>query len=288
MLQDIQPHKLHNEYDHDAVANATDIVVIVAGSKVLARIDELSNAVRLPIIEEIWGLDDFDGKKLTYLFSVDNERYFIYEPIEDEKIIDEVIGYKLIDLRYIRENSLEPKSRVFAMHTAKHLSDWYADSKFCGRCGHKMKHSITERAMCCPECGYIQYPRIMPAVIVGVINGDRLLITKYKSGYAHNALIAGFTEIGETLEETVAREVMEEVGIMVRNIKYYKSQPWGMANDILAGFFCEVDGNDEIYMDGSELKYAQWVEREDIELQPDDSSLTNEMMKMFKIGRIRR
>jgi NAD+ diphosphatase len=119
-----------------------------------------------------------------------------------------------------------------------------------------------------------------------VINGDRLLITRYNRGYAHNALVAGFAEIGETLEETVSREVMEEAGIKVGNIKYYKSQPWGMAQDLLTGFFCEVEGDDTIHMDEGELKYAAWVSRDEIELQPNDLSLTNEMMRMFKENRL--
>ena len=96
--------------------------------------------------------------------------------------------------------------------------------------------------------------------------------------------MAGFTEIGETLEGTVEREVMEEAGLKVKNIRYYKSQPWGMAQDILVGFFCDVDGDDEIHMDRDELKYAEWVKREDIVLQPNNLSLTNEMMKVFKEG----
>ena len=118
-----------------------------------------------------------------------------------------------------------------------------------------------------------------------MINGDKLLITRYKTGYRNNALIAGFTEIGETLEETVAREVMEEAGIKVKNIRYYKSQPWGMAQDILTGFYCEADGDDHITMDENELKYAEWVKREDIVLQPNNLSLTNEMMRVFKENR---
>nr|MCR4704778.1 NUDIX domain-containing protein [Lachnospiraceae bacterium] len=86
-------------------------------------------------------------------------------------------------------------------------------------------------------------------------------------------------------EECVAREVMEETGIKVKNIRYYKSQPWGMALDILAGFYCDVDGDDTIRMDANELKYAEWVKREDIVLQPNNLSLTNEMMNEFKEGR---
>ena len=140
--------------------------------------------------------------------------------------------------------------------------------------------------MKCEKCSYTAYPRIMPAVIVGVISGNKLLVTRYRTGYQHNALIAGFTEIGETLEETVSREVMEETGIRVKNIRYYKSQPWGIANDILVGFFCEVDGDTEIHMDENELKSAEWIDRENIILQPDSSSLTNEMMKLFKEKKI--
>ena len=137
------------------------------------------------------------------------------------------------------------------------------------------------------DCGYTAHPRIMPAVIVGVKNGDSILLTKYRTGISYNALVAGFTEIGETAEETVAREVMEETGIRVKNITYYKTQPWGIANDLLIGYFCELDGDDRIRMDEHELKYAAWVKREDIELQPDDTSLTNEMMMLFKTGKIR-
>ena len=122
-------------------------------------------------------------------------------------------------------------------------------------------------------------------MIVGVINGDSLLITRYRNGYGHNALVAGFTEIGETLEQTVEREVMEEAGIHVKNIRYYKSQPWGMAQDLLAGFYCEVDGESEIRMDENELKYAEWVARDEIILQPNKLSLTNEMMTVFKEGK---
>ena len=126
----------------------------------------------------------------------------------------------------------------------------------------------------------------MPAVIVGICNDDKILVTKYRTGFAHYALVAVFTEIGETLEETVQREVLEETGLRVKNIRYYKSQPWGIVDDILAGFYCDVDGDTDIHMDESELKLAEWKTREELELQPDDFSLTNEMMLMFKNGRM--
>ena len=99
-------------------------------------------------------------------------------------------------------------------------------------------------------------------------------------------MIAGFTEIGETVEETVRREVMEEVGIPVKNIRYYKSQPWGFDSNLLMGFFCELDGEDGITLDTDELAMAEWFERDKMPVEAEDLSLTNEMMMAFKHGKV--
>jgi NAD+ diphosphatase len=123
--------------------------------------------------------------------------------------------------------------------------------------------------------------------VVGVINGDSILLTKYANRkMSFYALVAGFVEIGETLEECVAREVMEETGLKVKNIRYYKSQPWGSVQDLIVGFYCEVDGDTTIRMDKNELKEALWMKRENIQGQTDDWSLTNQMMMKFKEGDI--
>ena len=97
-------------------------------------------------------------------------------------------------------------------------------------------------------------------------------------------LRAGFTEIGETLEETVSREVMEEVGLKVKNITYYKNQPWAFSDTLLMGFFCELDGSNQVKLDENELALAEWFERNQIPVEPDDISLTNEMMMVFRDG----
>ncbi len=110
------------------------------------------------------------------------------------------------------------------------------------------------------------------------------LYKSYRNRYEGWVLPKGTVEKGETFEQTALREVMEEAGIKVKNIHYYKSQPWGTANDLLLGFYCEVDGDDTITMDRHELKYAEWVQREEIVLQPGNFSLTNEMMRRFKEG----
>ena len=127
-----------------------------------------------------------------------------------------------------------------------------------------MKAKQTERAMQCLDCGRVVYPQICPSVIVGITDDSRILMTKYASShsnYKKYALVAGYAEIGESLENTVAREVMEEVGLKVKNIRYYKSQPWSFSDALLVGFFCEVDGNAEIKMDTEELSAAEWFER---------------------------
>ena len=100
------------------------------------------------------------------------------------------------------------------------------------------------------------------------------------------ALIAGFVEIGETVEETVRREVMEEVGLKVKNLRYYKSQPWSFTDTILMGFFAELDGEEEITLDREELAMAEWFEREEIPVKEQSVSLTNEMILKFKAGEV--
>lgn len=150
-----------------------------------------------------------------------------------------------------------------------------------------MEASEKERAMRCPKCGKVRYPQICPGVIVGVTDGDKLLLTKYSvshSTYRRYALIAGYTEVGESLEDTVRREVMEEVGLEVKNIRYYGSQPWSPTDTLLMGFFCDVDGTRDITLDEDELSVAEWLTRDEI---PDESadpsvSLTGTMMKAFK------
>ena len=277
MIQDILPKKFNNTFDVNASPCEKDFIIIYRNGGFLLKINEDDSSFSFPECGEFSNLPE-----AVYFYSIDGERFFYAYGAFDEKTLPE--GYEYYDLKHLRSKYYYPKHYMFAAYTAYQLIDWYESNRFCGKCGEKNALSKSERALVCPVCGKVRYPRINPAVIVGVINGDKILLIKYRTGFAHNALVAGFTEIGETVEETVIREVMEETGLKVKNIRYYKSQPWGIASDILMGFFCDVDGNTEIAMDSSELKYAEWVTREDIVLQPLDYSLTNEMMRLFKEG----
>lgn len=273
MIQDIFPKKLDNQYRLNELPKANDIALVFNKTDILiktAKDEELA----FPTVGE-YGDGDY-----IYLFSIDDEKYYL---AAGDRVPE---GCEFVDFKGIRQAGCQPLDKLFAAYTGKHLMDWYRDNQFCGRCGKEMKHSEKERAMTCTCCGYTSYPRIMPAVIVGILDpeNEKIVLTKYKTGFAHYALVAGFTEIGETVEETVKREVMEETGLSVKNIRYYKSQPWGVANDILLGFFCDVEGSREISMDDNELKFASWLSRDEVVLQPGNLSLTNEMMKLFKDG----
>ncbi|MBR3636355.1 MAG: NAD(+) diphosphatase [Lachnospiraceae bacterium] len=258
MIQDIYPSKLNKNYI-DYKMTAEDYVLwFNAEGKAYVRIREER-------IEFVTG-QDVKESAAVYLFSVDNQKYFLL--LGEEIFRNPEYGY--YSTRELRDKC--SGKELFAVFSAYHLWKWYTDNRYCGRCADSLEPGKKERSLVCPSCGNVVYPRINPAVIVGVIKGEKLLITRYRKGYAHNALVAGFTEFGETLEETVAREVMEETGVKVKNIRYYKSQPWGMAQDILVGFFCEAEGDGDIRMDENELKYAEWVSREDIVLQPNNLS----------------
>ena len=275
MIQDIAPHRLWNPYDPEKRCRAEDFVVCADGSSLLVAD---GGALRFPRRDEL-PLDA--DAPLTYLFSVDETAYFLVrEPVPAPQ------GWSYQSLRQLRYAGNGTRAAFFAAYTAMHLAIWYRNNRFCGICGHATVDSAEERALVCPSCGRIIYPQLIPAIIAGVIDGDRILLTKY----AHRnlpfyALIAGFTEIGETFEECVAREVMEEVGLRVKNIRYYKSQPWGNVQDILAGFYCDVDGDTTIHMEENELKEAIWVPRDEVVGQTDDFSLTHDMMMTFRAGK---
>ena len=306
MLQDIKPLELKNHYDPTIKPANADLVIAFTcsdkGKELLLKIDEPTKEIAYPTVSEIQGIL---GKRsadetLIYIFSIGKERFFLLRPEIADKVFvkDEVkkdedeksayvnlpADFKFELMAIFRREYFDPQHYVYAAYTAFQLHEWYQVTKFCGKCGALNEDHKTERARVCPKCGNVIYPRINPAVIIGVTDkeANKMILTKYRTGFAHNALVAGFTEIGETLEETVKREVMEEVGIEVTNVRYYKSQPWGIVSDILAGFFCDVTGKKDITMDQSELKYAEWVSPEDVQLQPLEYSLTNEMMKLFK------
>lgn len=298
MIQDIFPRVYHNEY-RDVKPAENDFILVFHKNTVLIRFQD--EKLRYPTLKE---LTDFSCE-YYYLFSIDDYKYFLARFNDDalcsvtaassaESLLPayeesqpklSLPGYRYENVTIFR--TADSRHTAFAGITGHHLFNWYQTNRFCGCCGSHMQPDHKERMLKCPSCKNQVYPRISPAVIVGVIHGDKLLMSKYAGrAYTRYALIAGFTEIGESAEQTVAREVMEEVGLKVKNIRYYKSQPWAFSGSLLMGFFAELDGNDSITLDTNELAEAGWFSPEEIDLEDDRLSLTREMILLFKNGGI--
>lgn len=284
MLQELTFGRLENEF-YNKKAIEEDLVICVRNGRILVKRTE-NHQIIYPAVFMVKSWAEENGWKMwketdfQYVFRMQNVNYFLWmgeagEPIDDSYTYEE-----------IRQLSfLETKDACFAACTAMHLYNWYWNNQFCGRCQTETVHDTKERMLRCPKCGNMIFPRISPAVIIGVTNGEKLLLSKYAGrAFTRYALIAGFTEIGETMEETVKREVMEEVGLQVKNIRYYKSQPWGRDGGVLMGFFCDLDGSDEIHLDEKELALAEWHDRHALPAHDDGISLTREMIRVFEEG----
>lgn len=272
MLQDLAYGRLENEY-RPVPPREDDLVLCFRGQDVLLHRSE-ENALTLPTVAL------FPGAALRYAFRLHDRGYYLLSGDD----LDAPSPFAWERARALRQNI--SREVCYAVLTGWHLHNWYKNNRLCGGCGAETVHDEKERMLRCPVCGNMIFPRINPAVITAVTDGDRLLLSRYAGrGYTSYALLAGYTEIGETIEQTVAREVMEEVGLRVRNLRYYKSQPWGVDGNILMGFFCDLDGDDTISIDETELSHAGWYDRHNLPAQDDGFSLTREMIRIFSEGK---
>lgn len=279
MIQEIAPHKFKNEYI-PVTPEREDYLLIYEGRKILLKF--VNDMISYPTFKELECCNEtfILYEEFTYLFEIDGKHFYRGDHLNT----DGLHGYEWTDIQMFRVSS--PKYLAFAGVTGWQMNRWYETHKFCGRCGRPMMKDSKERMVKCPECGLMEFPKICPAVIVGLTHGNKMLMTKYAHGeHKRYALVAGYAETGETIEEAVAREVMEEVGLKVKNLRYYKSQPWSYSDSLLFGFFCELDGEDEtVTLDQNELAVAKWFQREEMPVKANDISLTNEMMMAFKNG----
>ena len=263
MIQEIYPKVFYPEYRRKKATkenNKKSFVLHFEYNKIMLIKDALTGQISIPRFEN---LED-----------------------EDENMsLPEFGGFYLEGIHALRE--FEPRYQAFASVSASQVYRWLQSRKYCGYCGTKTEKSLTERALICPKCKYIEYPKISPAVIVAIRNGNRLLLTKNAKGvYNYYALVAGFVEVGETLEEAVAREVREEVGLKVKNIQPYKSQPWSFSDTIMLAFIADLDGDDKITLQEEELSEARWFEREDVPVLPFHISVGHELIQKFRDGEI--
>ena len=275
MIQDILPYEYDNRY-RQAAPTADDRLVFIGEQAVLLK--ETADGVDFPRCGEI-----AEAVETTYLFTI-SEQSFFYAPGSAPAELT-AKGYRFCTLAELRR--YRPQWLRFAGVTAYQLGSWYRANRYCGRCGSETQKDSRERMLRCEGCGHTIYPKIAPAVIVAVTDGDKLLLTRYAGATGSRyALVAGFAEIGETIEDTVRREIMEETGVRVKNLRYYKSQPWSFSDTLLLGFFCELDGSAQLTVDHNELADAEWCARADLPSEPDNVSLTYEMIAKFQNGEL--
>ena len=283
MIHKIEPHKYYPEFRSQEPKPA-DYLLLFDGEKVYlpSRTDVTDSSgtagsvLYLPTFEEVHKLLGIRQPMerffldCEYLFSIDDKAF--YRKTTEESGALMLPEENLYSSGVFR--NFEPEYLAFAGITATQINRFRLDRKFCGRCGHPTIPSTTERACICPECGQIEYPKISPAVIIAIVDTeqDKILLTRYAGGsYRHWALVAGFVEVGETFKGAARREIMEEVGLKVSDLVYYKSQPWSFSDSAIT-------------LQESELGEAKWFSREDVPDLPSTISVGQEMITLFKNG----
>ncbi len=164
---------------------------------------------------------------------------------------------------------------------AVQIVEWARTHRFCGRCGALTERATGERAMRCPSCRLLSFPRLSPAVIMVVHRGDEMLLAHGRAfPMPMYSALAGFVEPGESIEDAVRREVREEVGVTVGALQYVGSQPWPFPNSLMLGFYAEwLDG--EIVIDPGEIVDAKWFHIDDMPSFPGSMSIASQLINGY-------
>ena len=164
---------------------------------------------------------------------------------------------------------------------AKQIVEWDRDHRHCGRCGCVNAEHPTDRAKLCPACGLTTYPRLSPSIIVLVRNGEEMLLARNAAWpTSMYSTLAGFVEPGESIEQTVHREVAEEVGVTVENLRYLGSQSWPFPNSLMLGFHANYAGGDIVYHDG-EIADARWFHYRQLPNIPGGTAISRWLIDAF-------
>ncbi|SFR75301.1 NAD+ diphosphatase [Marinobacter daqiaonensis] len=184
---------------------------------------------------------------------------------------------------HLREALLNtPDAPAAILGTAAQVQQWFIDHRFCGRCGQETGFHPDERARWCEPCGIPFYPRLAPCVIVIIRRGERFLLARSSRARSYFfSLIAGFVEPGESAEEAVAREVMEETGLRVGNVRYWTSQPWPFPHQLMLGFFADYESG-ELVLQEDELAEADWFSADDHPPIPPETTIAGRLIARVK------
>jgi len=277
MIHEIFPHQFDNHFIITDNIAEDDYILHYNEKSLLLKIN--GDEFQLPTKKDV--SDIFDTTERTFLFSLNGVRCFLVW--NATRLIDDRFVYKEIN----SFRTLNPREIAWICIVGFQLNNWYLENKFCGKCGTKTAEKPDERAIICPNCNTVVFPKISPAIIVAILCKDKILLA-HNSNFEQKrySLVAGYVDVGETLEETVMREVKEEVGLDVKNIRYYKSQPWAFSGSMMIGFTAEADDTQPIRPDNVEITEADWFSRENLPNHPPKISIAGEMIDKFEKGEL--
>jgi NAD+ diphosphatase len=253
---------------------------IFMGHKLLVQLED--EQARLPRLQDLsqLGLTPFRQQYLGYLQNDEITHCYSAE-VADERQAPEGMDFRSLRRLY----SLLPEDMFWLAGRAIQIVDWDRTHQFCSRCGASTQTMENERAKKCPECGFTSYPRLSPAIIVSVERAsdqgpEILLARSHRHPTGLYSVLAGFVEPGETLEECVRREVKEEVGIEIKNIRYFGSQPWPFPNSLMLAFTAEY-ASGEIVLEEEEMEEANWYTADSLPQIPSSISISRQLIDHF-------
>jgi len=275
MIQDIYPHQFSNEFVVSSGIQDDDFVFHFKENSLLLK--QNGEGIEFPRKKDLSGIVS-DG---IFLFTLDNTRCFLVS----ECAVPENNEFAYHEINYFR--TIAQKEIDWASIVAFQLKNWYAQNKFCGKCGASTVLKKGERAIFCHSCHTTYYPKISPAIIVAIVSGDKILLARgvnFRSNFY--SLVAGYVDIGESIEDAVVREVKEEVGIEIKNLRYYKSQPWPFSGSMMIGFIADADDSQPIQIDENEISEAAWFTRDNLPNHPQQRSIAGELIEKFVKGEL--
>ena len=249
------------------------IVLVYHNMEILVENNKVGNPI--PEYEKIINYYDLSGSLVP--IGLLNGIYYSAFTVDDTSNIPN--NTKFMNVRHLYRTSNEDLFSLAGL--GRQIADWDRIFRFCGKCGTKTENHNNERAKICPNCGHISYPKISPAMICSVTRGNEILLARgSKFTQPVYSVLAGFVEPGETLEETVIREVMEETGISVKNIKYFGSQPWPFSSSMMIAFTAEYKSG-KIKIDNKEILDAGWFTSDNFPMLPTSHSIAHRLIMNF-------
>lgn len=271
MIQNIHPHHFDNTFVADSQIKNDDYIFHFSGNELLLK--QNGETIEIPQKRDFSSCDS----ESIFLFTLNNKQCFLVSNCRQPKGSE--FGYHPITFR----NPFSQKEIDWACSVALQLKNWYAQHKFCGKCGTQTVASTTERAIICPSCETTLYPTISPAIIVAILCNNKILLARNAMfPDAFFSLVAGYVDIGESIEAAVAREVKEEVGLDIKNIRYFDSQPWPFSGSMMMGFVAEADENQTIKIDNNEIVEAAWYRADNLPNHPPARSIAGVIIQKFK------